>query len=142
MIKASLLFFLLLLFPPAAPATVVDQLVVVINGEPYTLSNLNGFAQSKMSRSFPSGDLNQITAEDREVLEGFITEKLLNAEAREAGIIISDAEVDRLADVYFPRRPDGTRRSRDVGVDCPDTGYAPRTFQQLTAGMLAEGDAA
>jgi len=30
-------------------------------------------------------------------------------------------------------------RSRDVGVDCPDTGYAPRTFQQLTSGM---GDAA
>ena len=26
-------------------------------------------------------------------------------------------------------------RSRDVGVDCPDTGYAPRTFQQLTAVM-------
>jgi calcineurin-like phosphoesterase family protein len=26
-------------------------------------------------------------------------------------------------------------RSRDVGVDCPDTGYAPRTFKQLTAGM-------
>lgn len=26
-------------------------------------------------------------------------------------------------------------RSRDVGVDCPDTGYAPRTFRQLTQGM-------
>ncbi|MFU0505618.1 metallophosphoesterase [Pseudaminobacter sp. NGMCC 1.201702] len=23
-------------------------------------------------------------------------------------------------------------RSRDVGVDCPDTGFAPRTFKQLT----------
>jgi calcineurin-like phosphoesterase family protein len=28
-------------------------------------------------------------------------------------------------------------RSRDVGVDCPDTGYAPRTFKQLTAAMDA-----
>jgi calcineurin-like phosphoesterase family protein len=28
-------------------------------------------------------------------------------------------------------------RSRDVGVDCPDTGFAPRTFKQLTAGMRA-----
>jgi calcineurin-like phosphoesterase family protein len=26
-------------------------------------------------------------------------------------------------------------RSRDVGVDCPDTGYAPRTFKQLVAAM-------
>jgi len=28
-------------------------------------------------------------------------------------------------------------RSRDVGVDCEDTGYAPRTFKQLTQGMRA-----
>lgn len=28
-------------------------------------------------------------------------------------------------------------RSRDVGVDCADVGYAPRTFKQLTAGMKA-----
>lgn len=27
-------------------------------------------------------------------------------------------------------------RSRDVGVDCPDVAYAPRTFSQLTEGML------
>ena len=36
-------------------------------------------------------------------------------------------------------------RSRDVGVDCPDTGFAPRTFKQLTQGMRWEampGDAA
>lgn len=26
-------------------------------------------------------------------------------------------------------------RSRDVGVDCPDTAFCPRTFTQLTAGM-------
>ena len=26
-------------------------------------------------------------------------------------------------------------RSRDVGVDCPDAGFSPRTFRQLTAGM-------
>ncbi|WP_293675905.1 ATP-binding protein [uncultured Phenylobacterium sp.] len=30
---------------------------------------------------------------------------------------LSDAEVDRLADVYFPMRPDGTRRSRDAHFD-------------------------
>ena len=26
-------------------------------------------------------------------------------------------------------------RSRDVGVDMPDVGYAPRTFRQLTGGL-------
>jgi calcineurin-like phosphoesterase family protein len=29
-------------------------------------------------------------------------------------------------------------RSRDVGVDCPDVGYAPRTFKQLVAEMDLE----
>jgi calcineurin-like phosphoesterase family protein len=29
-------------------------------------------------------------------------------------------------------------RSRDVGVDCPDTGFAPRTFEELTANMNLE----
>lgn len=95
MIKTSLFFFLLFLLPHAAQAKLVDQLIVVINGEPYTLSNLNHFATSKMNRSFPSGDLSQLNAADREVIEGFITEKLLNAEAREAGILITDDEVNR-----------------------------------------------
>jgi calcineurin-like phosphoesterase family protein len=27
-------------------------------------------------------------------------------------------------------------RSRDVGVDCADVGYAPQTFKQLTEGMI------
>ncbi|MBB4102369.1 hypothetical protein [Allorhizobium borbori] len=30
-------------------------------------------------------------------------------------------------------------RSRDVGVDCPDTGFAPRTFEELTVGMDLDG---
>jgi calcineurin-like phosphoesterase family protein len=29
-------------------------------------------------------------------------------------------------------------RSRDVGVDCPDTAFCPRTFRQLTASMDQE----
>jgi parvulin-like peptidyl-prolyl isomerase len=95
MIKASLFFFLLFLLPLTAEAAVIDQLIVVINGEPYTLSNVNTYAKSKMNRGFPSGDLKQINSSDREVLEGFITEKLLDVEAREAGIVITDDEVNR-----------------------------------------------
>jgi calcineurin-like phosphoesterase family protein len=29
-------------------------------------------------------------------------------------------------------------RSRDVGVDCVDVAFTPRTFRQLTAGMSLE----
>ncbi|MBI1197723.1 MAG: response regulator [Phenylobacterium sp.] len=37
---------------------------------------------------------------------------------------LSPAEVDRLADVYFPRRPDGTRRSRDAYFEGTSEGGA------------------
>ena len=76
----------------------VEQLIVVINGEPYTLSSLNTYAKSKMGRSFPNGSLDQINATDREVLEQFITDKLLESEVREAGISITDGDVNRYID--------------------------------------------
>ncbi|HEX7229330.1 MAG TPA: peptidylprolyl isomerase [Candidatus Binatia bacterium] len=89
---------LLLISPFSAGAAVVEQLIVVINGEPYTLSSLNSYAKSKMGRSFPNGSLDQINATDREVLEQFITDKLLESEVREAGISITDADVNRYID--------------------------------------------
>jgi parvulin-like peptidyl-prolyl isomerase len=90
-----LLLFFLVAIPHAARATVVEQLIAVIDGEPYTLSNIKTYGKAKLGRSFPSGDLKQITASDREVLEQFLTDKLLEAEVREAGINVSDAEVER-----------------------------------------------
>jgi peptidyl-prolyl cis-trans isomerase SurA len=93
--KKSLLLFFLLIFPYGASAAVIEQLIAVVNGEPYTLSNLTAYAKTKMNRAFPSGDLNQINASDREVLEQFITDKLLEAEVREAGIVVSDEDVTR-----------------------------------------------
>jgi len=94
-IKKSLLVFFLLVIPYSACAAVIEQLLVVINGEPYTLSSLNTYAKTKMGRAFPTGNLDQISATDREVLEQFITDKLLEAEVRESGINISDDDVSR-----------------------------------------------
>jgi len=94
-IRKSLLLSLLIIVPHTAAAAVVEQLIAVVNGEPYTLSNLSVYAKTKMGRAFPSGDLNQINASDREVLEQFITDKLLEVEVREAGISISDDEINR-----------------------------------------------
>ena len=91
--KGLLLLFLLV--PCGVSAAVIEQIIAVVNGEPYTLSNLSAYAKSSMNREFPSGDLNQINASDREVLEQFITDKLLEAEVREAGIVVSDDDVNR-----------------------------------------------
>jgi peptidyl-prolyl cis-trans isomerase SurA len=93
-----LLLCLLLVSPCIAGAAVVEQLIVVINGEPYTLSSLNTYAKIKLGRSFPSGSLDQINPSDREVLEQFITDRLLDSEVREAGISITDDDVNRYID--------------------------------------------
>jgi peptidyl-prolyl cis-trans isomerase SurA len=93
-----LLFCFHLFLPQTAAAKVIEQLIVVIDGEPYTLSNLGAYAKAKMGREFPSGDLKKINDNDREVLEQFITEKLLEAEARESGIKVTDQDVSQYID--------------------------------------------
>lgn len=96
LIKSSLLPLLLVMgsAPSAAYARVIEQIVMVINGEPYTLTNLSAYAKSKMARDFPTGTLDRINASDREVLEQFITERLLDAEIREAGIRVTAEDVE------------------------------------------------
>ncbi|MBM2803684.1 MAG: Chaperone SurA [Deltaproteobacteria bacterium] len=95
LIHKSFLLLLLLVAPAVVAAAVIEQVLVVINGEPYTLSNLNRYAKEKMSRGFPTGSLEQINSADREVLEQFITDRLLEAEVREAGLGVSEDEVSR-----------------------------------------------
>jgi peptidyl-prolyl cis-trans isomerase SurA len=90
--------FLAALLPSFAQARVVEQLIVVIDQEPYTLSNVGQYAKTKLGKHFPSGDLNNINASDREVLEYFVADKLVEAAVREAGIKISEAEIDQYID--------------------------------------------
>ncbi len=93
--QIAILSCLLFLAPSLSGAAVVEQLIVVINGEPYTTSSVDSYAKSKMGRGFPTGNLDPINAADRETLEQFITDKLMEAEVREAGITITDDEVNR-----------------------------------------------
>ncbi len=93
--QKSLFAILLFLTPASLSAKVVEQLIAVVDGEPYTLTNLGSYAKSKMGREFPTGDLNKINPSDREVLEQFITDKLLESEIREAGIKVSDEDVEQ-----------------------------------------------
>ncbi|MFQ5903399.1 MAG: peptidylprolyl isomerase [Candidatus Binatia bacterium] len=86
---------LLFLYSSPLEAKVIEQVIAVIDGEPYTLSNFKEYAKTKMDREFPQGDLNSIGKEDQEVLERFITEKLLAAEVKVVGIRVSEEEIDR-----------------------------------------------
>jgi peptidyl-prolyl cis-trans isomerase SurA len=77
-----------------ASANVIEQIIVVVDGEPYTLTNFKDYAKTQMSREFPAGDLKQLGKEDQEVVEQFITDKLLAAEVKQSGIKVSDEEID------------------------------------------------
>ncbi len=92
--QRSLFTFLLFLVPATLSAKLVEELIAVVDGEPYTLTNLESYAKTKMGRDFPTGNLNKLNPSDREVLEQFITDKLLESEIREAGIRVSDEEVE------------------------------------------------
>lgn len=89
-----ILSFLIFLSPFSVQGRVVEQIVTVIDGEPYTLTNIASYAKTKMAREFPVGSLEKINGSDREVLEQFITEKLLDAEIREAGIKVTDQDIE------------------------------------------------
>jgi len=81
--------------PNGSRAAVIEQVIAVVNGEPYTLTDLSSFAKTRLSKTFPTGNLQQINAADRDVLEQFITNKLMEAEVREAGVRVTDDDVDR-----------------------------------------------
>lgn len=93
-----LVSFLFCSFPATGMAGLIEQVIVVIDGEPYTLSNIREYAQVKIKREFPTGDLNEINQEDRVVLEQFITERLLAAEVKLGGIKVSEEDVNRHID--------------------------------------------
>jgi peptidyl-prolyl cis-trans isomerase SurA len=88
-------FTAVVVLPATLRARVVDQLIAVIDGEPYTLRNVEQFAKSKLKADFPTGALIPINERDGEVLEQFITDKLLEAEIRESGIAVTNDDVDQ-----------------------------------------------
>ena len=91
----TLCLLVTVVLPNRTAADVIEQVIAVIDGEPYTLSNLRTFAKTRLAKSFPTGNLQEINAGDRDVLEQFVTDKLIEAEVREAGIRITDDDVDR-----------------------------------------------
>lgn len=86
--------FLILLCASSVRAIVIEQVIAVLDGEPYTLTNFREYARTQMGREFPAGSLERLGKEDQEVVEQFITEKLLAAEVKQAGIKVADEEID------------------------------------------------
>jgi parvulin-like peptidyl-prolyl isomerase len=92
--RTILIGLLFSLLSSPSSARVVELVLVVVNGEPYTLSNFRDYARTRMGREFLTGDIDQVGKEDQEVLEQFITEKLLAAEVKLVGIRVSEEEIE------------------------------------------------
>ncbi|MFQ5849051.1 MAG: peptidylprolyl isomerase [Candidatus Binatia bacterium] len=105
-VTAAGVFFSLL---PSALATVVEQVVVVVDGEPYTLSDLKVFARTRLRREFSTQDFVQVDNEGKELLEQFITEKLIAGEIKRLGINVSNKDIDG----YIDRVKERARISND-----------------------------
>jgi peptidyl-prolyl cis-trans isomerase SurA len=93
-VRLALLGFLLFSLLSPLSAKVIERVIVVIDGDPYTLSDVHRYAEEKMGRPFPAGDLDPVGNADKEVLEQFITDKLLALEVRRLGIKVSEAEIE------------------------------------------------
>ncbi len=86
-------FFLSLLFTPLW-AAVIERVIVAIDGDPYTVSDLRQYARDKINRVFPAGDLDQVGDQDKDTLEQFITDKILGMEVKRLRIKISEGDID------------------------------------------------
>ena len=133
----TILLSLVLVLPSVVTSAVIEQLIAVINGEPYTLSNLNRYAKEKLGRGFPSGDLNQINDNDRQVLEQFVTDKLLEAEVLEAGIRIGPDEVER----YIEQVKKANRLSdEDLKLALKREGQTPESYRATVKAELEKSE--
>ncbi len=89
----------ILLLPIHSPvlAILVEQVVVVVDGDPYTLSDLDQYARKKTGAKMPTHELTKMSQDAKSlvILEEFITDKLISAEAKRLGIIVGDAQINR-----------------------------------------------
>ncbi len=78
----------------SAAAKVIERVIVAIDSEPYTLSDVKTYARTSMKQELSSKDLSSINEVDKIILEQFITNQLITAEVTRLGIKIGEQDVD------------------------------------------------
>jgi len=75
----------------------VEQVIVVVDGDPYTLSDLDQYAKTKTGAKLPTHEFTKVSQDAKSlvILEQFITDKLIAAEVKRLGIIVGDEQIDR-----------------------------------------------
>jgi len=82
------------LSPRLLLATVIEQVAVVVDGDPYTMTDLKEYARTRTNRILSDEALTPSNKETKAILEQFITEKLIAAEVSRMGIQVSKKDID------------------------------------------------
>ena len=97
----------ILLSPTHSPllAMLVEQVIVVVDGDPYTLSDLDQYAKTKTGAKLPTHEFTKVSQDAKSlvILEQFITDKLIAAEVKRLGIIVGDEQIDRFIEMIKER---------------------------------------
>ncbi|MCZ6449768.1 MAG: peptidylprolyl isomerase, partial [Deltaproteobacteria bacterium] len=88
------IFLNLSMSPRLLLATVIEQIVVVIDGDPYTLTDLKDYVRAKSRRDISTKELTQPSTYSKAALEQFITEKLITSEVNRLGIKVGEGDID------------------------------------------------
>ena len=87
----TLVTVLAVLFASAAQAKTVGKIVATIDGVPVTSHEVKEFLDSRPPGQVPP----DLTADSPQVLEVFITERLIQKEISDQGIVVTDADIDK-----------------------------------------------
>lgn len=91
---AAALLALLAGFPGPSLGSLVEKVVVVVNGVPHTFSDFRKFVRDRLDRDVRLEDLTAARV-PKEWVEEFITRELIRAAVRNTGIRVRDADIDR-----------------------------------------------
>ena len=86
------------LVPPAASAELVNKILATVDGEPITMYQLKRFTEDSIRGRQLSTSLDKAS-----LLDALITEKLLQKEISDKGIIVRDEDIDRYIEVIKER---------------------------------------
>ena len=91
--RAAAALALALAFPALSIGAMVEKIVVVVNGDPHTFSDLRDFTKTRLGQDI---QLDELTAGrvPKKWVEEFITAELIKAEVRGTGIRVQGADVD------------------------------------------------
>ena len=86
-------------FPNPATGKVIERVIVVVDGEPFTLSDMQAYARTQIGRELDTQNLPDMSEPEKIILEQFITDKLIAAEVARLSIRIVEEDIDKYIEV-------------------------------------------